>query len=249
MTQQQFVDLLGYTIFSGDKKFFSDRFKGVVTTISPHSFILARKDSYFNKALISSDFIIPDGVGIVIAARFLVGEKIKKIAGNDLHEVIIKALNVRRGRCFYLGSSDKTLLKIQERHLVENPYTAIGSFSPAYKTVFSDDDNTTMVNIINEFNPDVLFVGLTAPKQEKWVCENRHRINAPIICSIGAVFDFYAGTVKRPGKFWISIGLEWLPRLIHEPLRLWRRTFISTPLFIWFVLREKLRLVKIYKRF
>ena len=99
-----------------------------------------------------------------------------------------------------------------------------------------------MINAVNEFNPDVLFVGMTAPKQEKWVYENRHLINAPVICSIGAVFDFYAGTVKRPGKFWISIGLEWLPRLLREPRRLWRRTFISTPLFIWFVLREKLRI-------
>jgi N-acetylglucosaminyldiphosphoundecaprenol N-acetyl-beta-D-mannosaminyltransferase len=98
-----------------------------------------------------------------------------------------------------------------------------------------------MINAVNKFSPDVLFVGMTAPKQEKWVYENRHRIKTPVICSIGAVFDFYAGTVKRPGKFWISIGLEWLPRLLREPRRLWRRTLISTPLFIWIVIIEKIR--------
>jgi N-acetylglucosaminyldiphosphoundecaprenol N-acetyl-beta-D-mannosaminyltransferase len=100
-----------------------------------------------------------------------------------------------------------------------------------------------MIDAINQSKSDVLFVGMTAPKQEKWVYENRDLINTPVICSIGAVFDFYAGTVKRPSKFWISIGLEWLPRLLKEPRRLWRRTLISTPLFVWFVLLEKLRII------
>ena len=190
----------------------------------------------------ASDFIIPDGVGIVMAARVLAGKKIEKIAGSDLHEVIINALNERKSSCFYLGSSDATLRKIRERLSREHPAVRVGSFSPPYKIVFNDDDNISMINAVNEFNPDVLFVGMTAPKQEKWVHKNRHLINAPVICAIGAVFDFYAGTVKRPGKFWISIGLEWLPRLLREPRRLWRRTLISTPLFIWFVLREKLRI-------
>jgi len=190
----------------------------------------------------ASDFIIPDGVGIVMAARVLAGKKIEKIAGSDLHEVIINALNERKSSCFYLGSSDTTLRKIRERLYMEHPAVRVGSFSPPYKIVFNDDDNISMINAVNEFNPDVLFVGMTAPKQEKWVHKNRHLINAPVICAIGAVFDFYAGTVKRPGKFWISIGLEWLPRLLREPRRLWRRTLISTPLFIWFVLREKLRI-------
>ena len=190
----------------------------------------------------ASDFIIPDGVGIVMAARVLAGKKIEKIAGSDLHEVIINALNERKSSCFYLGSSDTTLRKIRERLYMEHPAVRVGSFSPPYKIVFNDDDNISMINAVNEFNPDVLFVGMTAPKQEKWVHKNRHLINAPVICAIGAVFDFYAGTVKRPVKFWISIGLEWLPRLLREPRRLWRRTLISTPLFIWFVLREKLRI-------
>ncbi len=148
-----------------------------------------------------------------MAARVLTGKKIVKIAGSDLHKVIINALNQRKGSCFYLGSSEPTLQKIRERLLREHPCVKVGSFSPPYKAVFKKEDTDSMINAINEFNPEVLFVGMTAPKQEKWVHENRHLINAPVICSIGAVFDFYAGTVKRPGKFWISIGLEWLPRL------------------------------------
>lgn len=234
------IKLLGYNVFSGKKDFFFSGFKGVVNTISPHSYIVARKDSLFREALMASDIIIPDGIGIVIAARVLTGKQIEKIAGSDLHEAIIYSLNERNGSCFYLGSSEDTLRKIRERLSREYQAIRVGSFSPPYKTIFSDDDNVSMINVVNEFRPDVLFMGMTAPKQEKWVYENRHLINAPVICSIGAVFDFYAGTVKRPDKFWISIGLEWLPRLLREPHRLWRRTFISTPLFIWFVMQEKL---------
>jgi N-acetylglucosaminyldiphosphoundecaprenol N-acetyl-beta-D-mannosaminyltransferase len=242
MVLQPVIKLLGYNVFFGKKEFFLFGFKGVVNTISPHSYIVARKDSLFHEALMASDVIIPDGVGIIMAARVLAGKRIEKIAGADLHEVIINALNEHKGSCFYLGSSDTTLRKIWEKLSREHPDVRVGSFSPPYKTLFSDDDNNAMINAINEFNPEVLFVGMTAPKQEKWVYKNRHLINAPVICAIGAVFDFYAGTVKRPGIFWISIGLEWLPRLLHEPRRLWRRTFISTPLFIWFVLREKFRI-------
>lgn len=85
---------------------------------------------------------------------------------------------------------------------------------------------------VNIHKPDVLFVGMTAPKQEKWVYEFQTLLNAKTICSIGAVFDFYAGNIKRSSPFWISIGLEWLPRLLKEPRRLFYRNFVSMPNFI-----------------
>ena len=81
---------------------------------------------------------------------------------------------------------------------------------------------------------------MTAPKQEKWVYRNKDSISADVIASIGAVFDFYAGTVIRSGPIWIKLGLEWLPRLLKEPKRLWKRNFISTPVFLWDILKEKL---------
>lgn len=236
------IKILGYDVFSGREEYFTTGFTGVVNTISPHSYVESRKDTLFREALMNSDYIIPDGIGIVMAVRILTGKKIMKIAGSDLHKVIIKALNEHKGSCFYLGSSDGTLQKIKERLSREHPAIRVGTFSPPFKTTFTNVDSDSMIKAINKFNPDVLFVGMTAPKQEKWIHENRHHIIAPVICSIGAVFDFYSGTVKRPGKFWISIGLEWLPRLLREPRRLWRRTLISTPLFIWFVLLEKLRI-------
>ena len=85
----------------------------------------------------------------------------------------------------------------------------------------------------------MLFIAMTAPKQEKWLNKHRDHIDVNIICSIGAVFDFYAGTVERSSQFWIDNHLEWLPRLFMEPERLWKRNFISTPLFLWDILIYK----------
>jgi len=93
-----------------------------------------------------------------------------------------------------------------------------------------------MVQTINLARPDVLWVGMTAPKQEKWVEENRHNLNVPVIGSIGAVFDFYAGTYARAPQWVCRIGFEWAYLFMLEPRRMWHRNFVSTPKFLWLVL-------------
>lgn len=95
-----------------------------------------------------------------------------------------------------------------------------------------------MVQVINDAKPDVLWVGMTAPKQEKWVEGNRRQLNAPVIGSIGAVFDFYAGTCARAPQLVCRMGLEWIYRLMMEPGRMWRRSFISSPIFVWLMIRR-----------
>jgi N-acetylglucosaminyldiphosphoundecaprenol N-acetyl-beta-D-mannosaminyltransferase len=82
---------------------------------------------------------------------------------------------------------------------------------------------------------------VTAPKQEKFIFENRARLNVKFAAAVGTVFDFYAGNVKRSHPWFLEHGMEWLPRLLQEPRRLWRRTFISAPVFFWLVLRQKIR--------
>jgi N-acetylglucosaminyldiphosphoundecaprenol N-acetyl-beta-D-mannosaminyltransferase len=233
------ISLLGYSVFSGKKEFFSSGVKGVINTLNPHSYILARKDPLFSEALKDSAWLLPDGVGIKIAVRVLAGKRIERVAGSDLHEVLITALGKTGGSCFYLGSSVETLAKIRERLKAEHPLIKAGLLSPPFREVFDEKETAAMIGEVNSFSPDVLFVGMTAPKQEKWIFENRERIKVPLICCIGAVFDFYAGTVKRSGRFWINLGLEWLPRLLREPRRLWKRNFVSTPLFLWYVMRAK----------
>jgi N-acetylglucosaminyldiphosphoundecaprenol N-acetyl-beta-D-mannosaminyltransferase len=111
-----------------------------------------------------------------------------------------------------------------------------GSYSPPYKDDYDEKELDEMIEIINQAHPDILWVGMTAPKQEKWIYQNLHRLDIRFAAAIGAVFDFYTGRVKRSHPIFQKLGLEWLPRLVQQPKRLWRRTFISAPIFIWNVL-------------
>jgi N-acetylglucosaminyldiphosphoundecaprenol N-acetyl-beta-D-mannosaminyltransferase len=203
---------------------------------------MAEKDAKFKQALLESDILIPDGIGIVAAARLLKGAKIKKIAGADIHTYLLKKLNEIGGNCFYLGSSNETLINIKKRLEREYPLINMKFYSPPFKSKFSEADNLVMVTEINSFKPDVLFVGMTAPKQEKWSFENKDRLDVKVICSIGAVFDFYGGNVRRPGQFWIKLGLEWFIRLLNEPIHLWKRYIYYGPVFVYKILKEKARI-------
>jgi len=193
------------------------------------------------QALKSSDVLLPDGIGIVYAAKMLTGEKITRITGADLHHYLLEEAERRQLKVFYMGAHPHTLNLLSEKIARQFPSVKVATYSPPYKAEFNRADSDEMVSAINRFAPDILFVGMTAPKQEKWVFKHKSGLNARIICSVGAVFGFYAGTTKRPGKFWQKIGLEWLPRLLREPRRLWRRTVISTPVFLWDVLKAKFR--------
>jgi N-acetylglucosaminyldiphosphoundecaprenol N-acetyl-beta-D-mannosaminyltransferase len=213
--------------------------KTIINTVNPHSYCVAQKDELFAEALKSSDILLPDGSGMVMASRILNGKKISKIAGADLHDYLLKEAALKSLKIFYLGASQNTLDKIEKKLKVEFPDIQVGSYSPPYKEQFNEMDSLKMISKVNEFNPQILFVGMTAPKQEKWVYANKDRLDVQVITSIGAVFDFYAGTVKRPGRIWIKLGLEWLPRLLREPKRLFHRNFISTPKFIAEVISYK----------
>jgi N-acetylglucosaminyldiphosphoundecaprenol N-acetyl-beta-D-mannosaminyltransferase len=212
----------------------------IINTINPHSYLIAQSDKIFFEALKASNVLLPDGIGIVWAKGLLHKNKIKKIAGYDLFLHLMNDLNNKKGSCFFLGASDSTLKMMIKRSSKEFHNVTINSYSPPYKKEFTNEDNVKMFTLINKAKPDILFVGMTAPKQETWVYINNININAKLICSIGAVFDFYAGTVRRPSKFWIKSGLEWLPRFLHEPIRLAKRNLISTPKFILQVLHMKI---------
>lgn len=213
----------------------------IINTINPHSYCVARNDKNFEKALLKSDILLPDGSGIVLASKVLRNKVIKKIAGADIHKHLLEYANSNNKRVFYLGSMDSVLNLISEKIKEEYPNINAGTYSPPYKPEFSDEDSKAMIHAVNDFNPHILFVGMTAPKQEKWIESNKEELSARIITSIGAVFDFYAGTVKRSSPFWVNIGLEWLPRLLREPKRLWRRNFVSTPLFLYHLLIAKIK--------
>jgi len=246
----------------------------LINTINAYSYNIARKDALFAEALLKSNVLLPDGASIVKAVRWLRAEKIERIAGWDLFVWEMKRLQTTNDRqqttdvktqhaksVLFLGSTEAVLAKIKARAAVEYPNVEVHTYSPPYKPEFSDEDNQDMFKVIEAVQPDVLFVGMTAPKQEKWAWKlvnsgqltvdskkNKEgsRLNTANcklnmhVCCIGAVFDFYAGTVKRAPLWWQEHSLEWLYRLIKEPRRMWRRYLVGNLRFVWYMVGERI---------
>ena len=217
--------------------------KFLIDTINAHSFVLASQDLAFENALLGADALLPDGISIVKACRFLGTENApdEKIAGADLFAYEMGKLNGKGGVCFFLGSTPETLARIAEKAREVYPNITVKSYSPPYRPSFSRQESQAMIDAIHAADPDLLWVGMTAPKQEKWLYD--HWVDLDIHChagAIGAVFDFFAGTVERAPQRWIDLGLEWLYRLLKEPRRTWRRYLVNNPRFLWLVLKEKL---------
>ena len=233
--------------------------KLLINTINAHSYNTARKDPEFAEALQKGDVLIPDGAGIVKAMKWLKDEKIERIAGWDLFVFEMERLNSLEATCtsentlqlptkkavMFLGSSDAVLAKIRERAASDYPNLEVHTYSPPYKPEFTADDNQAMINAVNAVQPDLLWIGMTAPKQEKWAYQHFPQLEVKgHIGTIGAVFDFYAGTIERAPMWWQEHSLEWLYRLIKEPKRMWRRYLIGNVLFLMAVLQEKFKMGK-----
>jgi len=205
----------------------------VVSCANPHSQMLAAKDSEFLKALEESDIVLPDGIGTVLAGRFLGTDVKQRFTGPDFFRALSEYLNESADQCsyFFFGSSHDVLDGIVRNMAKHYPHIPVaGVLSPPFGE-FMTEENERMIEEINRANPSVLWVGMTAPKQEKWIARNRQRLKAPLIAAIGAEFDYFAGTKARPPGWMRKTGLQWLHRLVTEPGRTWRRHVVSMPLF------------------
>ncbi len=212
----------------------------VVNCLNPHSLVVALEDSAFRAALENGEYLLPDGEGICMSVQWLQHSKIEKIAGDDLHRWLLEKLEASGGRIYYMGSSPLVLNAITEKLKREYPHIMVRTWSPSYCAVLSDEESATIIHDINTFAPDVLLVGMTAPKQEKWVARHREKIeHVRVIGCIGAVFEFYAGTNKRAPHWAVKMKIEWLVRLLKEPHRMWKRNFVSTPKFLWWVWKNR----------
>lgn len=222
--------------------------KVLINTINAHSYNVAQKDELFAEALKNGDYLIPDGASIIKACKLLKAKSQPKerIAGWDLFVYEMERLQNRfkaektKGKVMFMGSSEKVLSLIREKAAVDYPNLDVITYSPPYKPEFSEEDNAAIIKAINDANPDLLWIGMTAPKQEKWAYQ--HWKDLDIHChvgTIGAVFDFYAGTAKRAPQWWQEHSLEWLYRLCIEPKRMWRRYVIGNPLFLWNITMER----------
>ncbi len=191
----------------------------------------ALKDAFFAEALMKGDALIPDGASIVMACRKLKAKSqpTERIAGWDLFAMEMVRLNQKESTCFFMGSSEKVLKLIREKTKTVYPNIRIETYSPPYKPEFSEEENRAIIEAINRANPDLQWIGMTAPKQEKWAYCHWNELDIHCHCgTIGAVFDFFAGTMKGAPLWWQEHSLEWLYRLMKKPRRMWRRYITGT---------------------
>ncbi len=219
--------------------------KTLINTINAYSYVVAQRDAEFQEALSHSDLLLPDGMSIVWAARFLKSPSIpeRRIAGFDLFNYEMRRLSQStktQPTVMFLGSTEDTLQRIRQRVEKEYPSLQVVTYSPPYEKEFSTETSCQMIDAINVAKPDLLWIGMTAPKQEKWTYQHFDEMitQGPIGC-IGAVFDFYAGKVHRAPEWMQRVGLEWLFRLAREPRRLWRRYLIGNVIFLYLIIKEK----------
>lgn len=251
MSGLQAENILGYSVVSETVQRCADAIMSWITQgsgcrwlacINPHSYVVSLSDSLFSSALQSADWLVPDGAGMVLASRLQNGDISERVTGSDIFTEVHKRLNQTGGRVFFLGSTEETLAEIRARMAVDYPNIQVaGTYSPPFKPVYSSDENEAMITAINSARPDVLWVGMTAPKQEKWIFEHHDKLEVKFAAAVGAVFDFYTGKVKRSHPIFQRLGLEWLPRLLQEPRRLFKRNFVSSPVFLYHVFRQKFR--------
>lgn len=215
-----YVEVMGFRVFS-DKL---DRITvphgqgaKVINTISPNSYGLATADAALKTALQSSDFLVLDGVYFAVASMLLKGKNIKRNQGPDVFYHFMDRMNQIGGKVFFLGSSTLTLELMRMRTEKDYPGIIVATYSPPFKEQFSDADNQAMIDAVNQAAPDVLFVGMTCPKQEVWSIAHRDKLKAELVICIGNVFDWYAGTQKAIHPIWFKLRVGWLVRIFLRP--------------------------------
>lgn len=239
------VETMGFKVFSSslDNIKLTDNIPKVLNTISPNSYGISTKDKLFEDALKSSDILVLDGVYFALSSILLQRKNIKRNQGPDVFYHFMNYCNSKSGKVFFLGSSLETLEKIRDKAKTDFPNIDVGFYPPPFKDEFSEEDNKIMVSEVNKFNPDILFVGMTCPKQEKWAYLNKNRLQTSLICSIGAVFDWYAGNYREIPEIWWKLRLGWLVRAIQRP-ELIRRNVPNYMIFLGDLLLTMFRIKK-----
>lgn len=213
---------------------------GYVVTPNVDHVVLADSDPELREIYQRADAVFCDGTPLLWAARFLGTPLRAKVSGSDFL-VRFSPLAARRGfRIFFLGGKEDAAEIAAGRLTRRYPGLKIeGIYSPPRGFERSREANRLVLEEINEVRPDILFVGLGTPKQEKWIYHNRHLYRAGVSFPVGAAFDFVSGKYRRAPRWMQQSGLEWFWRLLREPVRLSRRYLGRDLKFFPIIFRQK----------
>jgi N-acetylglucosaminyldiphosphoundecaprenol N-acetyl-beta-D-mannosaminyltransferase len=218
----------------------ADRHRSYVCLANVHGVMEALRDPQLRR-IYNAGLTVPDGMPLVWIGRS-VGARVARVYGPDLLLAICAAA-VRRGwSCYFYGGADGVADRLRAALSARYPGLAVAGVSTPPFYAADADAPASDVDAINAAKPDVVFVGLGCPKQERWMALHRAAIDAPVLVGVGAAFDFHAGLVRQAPIWMRSAGLEWLFRLIQEPRRLWRRYVFYNPMFVFHVVLQRLGL-------
>lgn len=208
-----------------------------LVTVNPEFVIEAQHDAEFQRILNAAALALPDGIGLLMAARFLGTTSLpERVPGSDLVVRLAELSHQKGYRLYFLGAREGVAEKAAAVLKVHYPnLQVIGCYagSPGL------DENEAIVQRILSVRPDILLVAYGAPRQDKWVARNLDRLSVPVCMGVGGSFDFIAGVAAR-APLWVQrLNLEWLHRLLMQPWR-WRRIWNAVPRFSWLVLRSRL---------
>lgn len=199
-----------------------------VVTPNVDHIVKLEKDDEFKEVYKNADLILTDGMPLIWISKMKSTPIKEKISGSDLFPRVCELAAEKSYKVFLLGAAEGVAGKAAEN--LKKKYKGlniVGTYSPSYGFEKREDEVQKIIDIINEVKPDILAVGLGAPKQEKFIYRTKHKLNVPISLAIGASIDFEAGTVKRAPKFMQKCGLEWFYRLCKEPKRMFKRYIID----------------------
>lgn len=204
-----------------------------------HTVVTGMNDADYRNVTNSAFMAIPDGMPLSWVGRHRGCENMSKCSGPDVMEKLFELSEKTGYTHYFYGGSQETLDKLSEKLKIKYPkLNVVGMYSPPFRELTKSEDED-IVNKINELKPDVIWVGLGAPKQEKWMYKHVESIKSSIMLGVGAAFNFHAGTVKRAPLWMQNHGLEWFYRLVKEPRRLWRRYLVTNTLFIISLIKYK----------
>lgn len=230
------------------KNFIDHKKRTYIVTPNIDHIVKLQKDKEFLETYKSASLVVADGMPILWAAKFLGTPLKEKISGSDLFPKLCEMAAEKGYRLFFLGGRPEAALKASE--VLKSKYSnikIIGTYSPPLGFEKDKNEDDKIIKMIREAAPDILFVGLGAPKQEKWIYNHYKILNIPVSIGVGVVFEFMSGMVRRAPAWMQKMGFEWFWRLVMEPRRLWKRYLVDDVKFFWLVLKEKLKKVNISK--
>ena len=210
-----------------------------ICVTSVHGVMEARKDTAIRSILNGADIATPDGMPLVWALRSFGLTDQQRVYGPNLMLILCEQAARLGHRIFLYGGREETLDILQANLLTKFPDLQIaGAYSPPFRAL-TDDEEAHVQRMIRDSKADLIFVGISTPKQERWMAAHKHTFPGVVMAGVGAAFDFHAGRVKQAPAWMQRSGLEWFFRLTSEPARLWRRYVLVTPWFLPFWAMQK----------